>query len=119
MGRNARAAIRCKAAVAVAITALAIVGTAAAFQALPPGGQVNDDSAAGIDKSKGVDGGEPTNADVVTIGPGVACPRAIPSRNCAFVNQPRRRTSGSSSGTSTYPPPKSSAPVLTNAHTSA
>jgi len=38
---------------------------AAAFQALPPGAQVNDDRAAGIDNTKSVDGGEPTNADVV------------------------------------------------------
>ena len=37
----------------------------AAFQALPPGAQVNDDLAAGIDKTISVSGEDPTNADVV------------------------------------------------------
>src|SRR5438445_1752875 len=46
---------------------IALVGAAAAwaFQALPPGGQVNDDLAAGIDKAISVSGEDPTNADVV------------------------------------------------------
>jgi hypothetical protein len=47
------------------VVALAAAASAAAFEALPSGGQVNDDPAAGIDKAKGVDGGEPSNADVV------------------------------------------------------
>src|SRR5947208_5951194 len=47
------------------IVALASVGTAWAFQALPPGAQVNDDTAAGIDRTLGVSGEDPTNADVV------------------------------------------------------
>jgi hypothetical protein len=55
--------------VRVAVTggliAFAAAASAAAFQALPPGAQVNDDPVAGIDKTKSVDGGEPTNADVV------------------------------------------------------
>jgi hypothetical protein len=39
--------------------------SALAFQSLPPGGQVNDDLAAGINKTISVNGGEPTNSDVV------------------------------------------------------
>ncbi len=45
--------------------ALVAAASAAAFQALPPGGQVNDDPAAGISKTFSVSGGDPTNADVV------------------------------------------------------
>jgi hypothetical protein len=44
---------------------LASAGPASAFQALPPGGQVNDDLAAGINKAISVSGEDPTNADVV------------------------------------------------------
>jgi hypothetical protein len=40
-------------------------GSAAAFQALPPGQQVNDDPAAGINPAISVSGEDPTNADVV------------------------------------------------------
>jgi hypothetical protein len=47
------------------VVALATAGSAAAFQALPPSGQVNDDVAAGINPALGVNGEEPTNADVV------------------------------------------------------
>ena len=36
-----------------------------AFQALPPGSQVNDDPMAGISPAAGVNGEDPTNADVV------------------------------------------------------
>jgi hypothetical protein len=54
---------------AVGLLALALVllagGSALALQALPPGGQVNDDLAAGIDKTQSVSGEDPTNADVV------------------------------------------------------
>jgi hypothetical protein len=44
---------------------LASAGAALAFQALPPGAQVNDDLAAGINKAISVSGEDPTNADVV------------------------------------------------------
>jgi hypothetical protein len=50
----------------VAATALfALAGSAAAFQALPSGVQVNDDPAAGINKAISVNGDDPTNSDVV------------------------------------------------------
>jgi len=45
--------------------ALSLAGSAFALQALPPGGQVNDDLAAGINKTLNVSGDDPTNADVV------------------------------------------------------
>src|SRR5213082_3590498 len=48
-----------------ALIAIAAAASAAAFQALPPGSQVNDDPAAGIDKTIGVSGESPANADVV------------------------------------------------------
>ncbi len=48
-----------------AIAAFLAAGSAAAFQALPPGTQVNDDLAAGINKTISVNGEDPTNADVV------------------------------------------------------
>jgi hypothetical protein len=54
-----------RAALATVIGVLAIAGSAAALGALPPGGQVNDDLAAGINKAISVNGDEPTNADVV------------------------------------------------------
>ena len=50
---------------AVATAALAAAGLAAAFQALPLGGQVNDDLVAGINKNLNVSGEDPANADVV------------------------------------------------------
>jgi hypothetical protein len=53
----------------LALVAFAVVlmggGSALAFQQLPPGGQVNDDLAAGINKNISVSGQDPTNADVV------------------------------------------------------
>ena len=54
-----------KIALAGSIVALAAAGSAAAFQALPLGAQVNDDLAAGINKTVSVSGEEPANADVV------------------------------------------------------
>ena len=42
------------------------------------------------------------------MGPGVAWPMAIPSRNCSSLSQPCAMASGSSSGMMTKPPPKSS-----------
>ncbi len=56
---------RARIALAVTVAALASAGSAAAFQALPPGSQVNDDPAAGINKAISVSGEDPTNADVV------------------------------------------------------
>jgi hypothetical protein len=56
---------RKRVAVASMAVALAAAGSAAAFQQLPAGDQVNNDLAAGINPALGVDGGEPTNADVV------------------------------------------------------
>ena len=47
------------------LVALATAAAAAAFQALPPGAQVNDDPAAGINPAQSVSGEDPTNADVV------------------------------------------------------
>ncbi len=52
-------------AVAGTVAVLAAAGTASAFQALPPGAQVNDDVAAGINPALSVSGEDPTNADVV------------------------------------------------------
>ena len=52
-------------AVAGTVAVLAAAGTASAFQALPPGGQVNDDIASGINPALSVNGEDPTNADVV------------------------------------------------------
>src|SRR5690242_17556986 len=49
----------------VGLMALAGTGSASAFQPLPPGAQVNDDPAAGIDPAQPVNGDAPTNADVV------------------------------------------------------
>jgi hypothetical protein len=48
-----------------AIVPLAVAASAFGFQALPPGGQVNDDAPAGIDKTLSVSGEDPANADVV------------------------------------------------------
>ena len=56
---------RARIALAATVVALATAGSAAAFQGLPPGGQVNDDVAAGINPAAGVSGEDPTNADVV------------------------------------------------------
>src|SRR5947209_19655858 len=56
---------RARIALVVTVAALAAAGSAAAFQALPPGAQVNDDPAAGINPALSVSGEEPTNADVV------------------------------------------------------
>jgi hypothetical protein len=47
------------------VLGLATAGLAWAVQALPPGGQVNDDLGAGLNKALGVNGENPTNADVV------------------------------------------------------
>ena len=52
-------------ALAGTVVALATAGSAAAFQALPAGLQVNDDPAAGINPAQSVSGEDPTNADVV------------------------------------------------------
>jgi hypothetical protein len=50
----------------VAVVVLLVgAGSALAFQQLPPGAQVNDDLAVGINKNISVSGQDPTNADVV------------------------------------------------------
>ncbi|HEX4187006.1 MAG TPA: hypothetical protein VHY83_03820 [Solirubrobacteraceae bacterium] len=51
--------------VAAVVAALAAAASAAAFQALPPGAQVNDDPVAGINKALDVSGEEPSNSDIV------------------------------------------------------
>jgi hypothetical protein len=51
--------------IAVAALASAGVGSASAFQQLPPGAQVNDDPAAGINPALSVNGEGPANAAVV------------------------------------------------------
>jgi hypothetical protein len=56
---------RKRVAVTSVMVALAAAGSAAAFQQLPAGDQVNNDPGAGINPALGVDGGDPTNADVV------------------------------------------------------
>jgi hypothetical protein len=65
MGMDTRKTRRRKVAAASVVAALAAAGTASAFQALPPGAQVNDDPASGIFANLGVNGEDPTNADVV------------------------------------------------------
>jgi hypothetical protein len=66
MGFSGRRFRRGRVALAGMVVALATAGSAAAaLQALPPGAQVNDDPAAGIDKAQSVSGQDPTNADVV------------------------------------------------------
>ena len=65
MGIYRRASARAEVVASGAALVLASAGPAFAFQALPPGGQVNDDIAAGIDRTLSVSGEDPTNADVV------------------------------------------------------
>jgi hypothetical protein len=65
MGIQRRKLRRRGVAVAGTVAVLAAAGTASAFQGLPPGGQVNDDIAAGINPALSVNGEDPTNADVV------------------------------------------------------
>jgi hypothetical protein len=80
MGIQRRRLGRRGVAVAGTVAVLAAAGTASAFQALPPGGQVNDDVAAGINPALSVNGEDPTNADVVggaLVAGKVAVPWAI------------------------------------------
>ncbi len=65
MGIQRRRLRRSQIAAAGAVAILASAGSAFALQGLPPGAQVNDDPAAGIDPALGVSGAEPANADVV------------------------------------------------------
>jgi hypothetical protein len=65
MGTHRGKPRRARIALAATVVALATAGSAAAFQALPPGAQVNDDPAAGINPAQSVSGEDPTNADVV------------------------------------------------------
>ncbi len=66
MGIHKRRSRRSKVAVIATIGTLAAAGSAAAaFQALPPGAQVNDDPGAGINPNLPVNIEDPANADVV------------------------------------------------------
>jgi hypothetical protein len=66
MGIKRSTSRRSLGAVAATVVALATAGSAmAALQALPPGTQVNDDAAAGINRALSVSGQDPANADVV------------------------------------------------------
>jgi hypothetical protein len=65
MGIQRRGLRRSRIAAAGAVVALASAGSAFAFQGLPPGQQVNNDPAAGINPALNVSGEEPANADVV------------------------------------------------------
>jgi hypothetical protein len=65
MGIHRRRLGRSRIALAGTVAVLASAGSAMALQGLPPGGQVNDDSAAGINPALSVSGEDPTNADVV------------------------------------------------------
>jgi hypothetical protein len=65
MGIQRRRLGRSKIAVAGTVAVLASAGSAFALQGLPPGGQVNNDPAAGINPALSVSGDEPANADVV------------------------------------------------------
>jgi hypothetical protein len=63
--QNARRGVRRRLPLVGLVVLLGGAGSALAFQQLPPGGQVNDDLAAGINKNLSVSGQDPTNADVV------------------------------------------------------
>ena len=65
MGIQRRRFRRSQIALAGTVAILASAGSAFALQGLPPGVQVNNDPAAGIDPAQGVSGEEPANADVV------------------------------------------------------
>ena len=65
MGTNRSQSRLGRIALGATVVALATAGSAAAFQALPAGLQVNDDPAAGINPAQSVSGEDPTNADVV------------------------------------------------------
>ena len=62
-----RGAARMRRRVGLAALAVSVMsaGSALAFVPLPPGAQVNDDPAAGINKNISVSGEDPTNADLV------------------------------------------------------
>ena len=80
MGIHARKARRMKIAVASVVAALAAAGSAtAALQALPPGDQVNNDSAAGINPALPVSTEDPANSDVTggSLAGGVNVPWAV------------------------------------------
>jgi hypothetical protein len=79
MGIQKRTMGRGGIAAAAVLAALATAGPALAFQPLPPGAQVNDDPAAGINPALSVATEDPTNADVVggSLTGGKAVPWAI------------------------------------------
>ena len=65
MGKNARRTRRRTVAAVGVIAALVTAGYASAFQALPPGDQVNNDPSAGINPALPVNINDPANSDVV------------------------------------------------------
>jgi hypothetical protein len=65
MGIQRRRFRRSGIALAGTVAVLASAGSAVALQGLPPGGQVNNDPAAGINPALSVNGEEPANSDVV------------------------------------------------------
>ncbi len=65
MGIQGQRFRRSRIAVAGTVVALASAGSAFALQGLPPGVQVNNDPAAGINPALSVSGEDPANADVV------------------------------------------------------
>src|SRR6201996_1278517 len=65
MGIHRRRLGRSRIALAGTVAVLASAGSAYALQGLPPGGQVNNDPAAGINPALSVSGEDPTTADVV------------------------------------------------------
>jgi hypothetical protein len=65
MGIQGRRFRRSQIALAGTVAALASAGSAFALQGLPPGVQVNNDPAAGINPALSVSGEDPANADVV------------------------------------------------------
>ncbi len=93
-GLRGRVRIPRRAALAGTIVLLASAGSAMALQALqalPPGGQVNDDAAAGINKALSVSGEDPTNADLV----GGALTAGKPAVPWAIFRQKEARGSSS------------------------
>jgi hypothetical protein len=65
MGIQGRRLGRSRIALAGTVAVLASAGSAFALQGLPPGGQVNNDPAAGINPALSVGSDDPANADVV------------------------------------------------------
>src|SRR3989338_4264744 len=61
----------------------------------------------------------PRNEANVNKGPGTACAAPYPARNASLLTQPAGTTSACSSGSTTWPPPKTSDPARKKASTMA